>query len=117
MKRNRRPSIALLKHGREQVLPGVLLHVIEASRPVDAAIHVRIRRAAVNDVKNFFSLISHVEHVRIADLPQIMRLPAGSRVKSRAVEKQAPGGSRNPALHVRRKYFAIDNPRSELLQE
>jgi len=69
MKRNRRPSVALLKHGREQVLPGVLLHVIEAPRPVDAAIYLGSRGASVNDVKDILAFVAHVENVRIANFP------------------------------------------------
>src|SRR5208337_2478038 len=42
MKRNRWPAKTFLKHRREQMLPGVLLHVIEAARPVDTAQNVRI---------------------------------------------------------------------------
>src|SRR5260370_19978132 len=46
MEGNRGQAEAFLKHGRQKMLAGVLLHVVEAPRPVDAAVHFRIRRAA-----------------------------------------------------------------------
>jgi len=97
------------------VLPGVLLHVIEASGPVDAAIHVRIRGVSVNDVKDLFAFVAHIQNIRVADFPQIMWLPAGSGIESGAVEEQAPGGSRNPTLYIRRKHVAMHNARGKLL--
>ena len=40
MERNGGPPESLLEHRREQVLPGVLLHVIEAAGPVDTALNI-----------------------------------------------------------------------------
>ena len=47
VKRNRWAAESLLKHRREQVLAGVLLHVIETARPIDAA--VNRAQAAIRD--------------------------------------------------------------------
>src|SRR5262249_39187676 len=86
-------------------------------RPVDAAIHVWTRRATVNHVKDLLAFVAHVQNVRVTNLPQIMWLPARSGIESRAVKKQSPCGPRNPAPHIRRKHFAMENPRGELLQK
>jgi hypothetical protein len=67
MERDRRSPIALLKHRREQVLPSVLLHVIEASRPVDATENVRTVGAAIDDMNNFVSIVAYVEHIGVSD--------------------------------------------------
>jgi hypothetical protein len=67
MERDRRSPIALLKHRREQVLPSVLLHVIEASRPVDATENVRTVGAAIDDMNNFVAIVAYVEHIGVSD--------------------------------------------------
>ena len=61
MKRDRRPSEALLKHGRKQMLAGMLLHVIEAARPIDAAKDVRAAGAPVNYVNYFVAVVGKPE--------------------------------------------------------
>jgi hypothetical protein len=85
MERNRRQAEAFLKHGREQVLASVLLHVIEAARPVDAAVHVRIQWLAIDQVQNLIAFIAHVEDVGIPDFAQIVGLASGRGVERRAV--------------------------------
>ena len=75
MEGNRRQSEAFLKHGRQQMLPSVLLHVVEPPWPVDAAVHVRIRRLSIDHVQNFIAFIPYVENVGVPNLSQIVRLP------------------------------------------
>jgi len=66
MKRHRGPPVALLKHRRQQMLAGMLLHVIEAPPPVDAAIHRAGSHRPIDHVHDLLSLIAHVQHVRLA---------------------------------------------------
>src|SRR5215471_11716583 len=113
MERNSGPPEALLKHCGQQMLPRVLLHVIEPARPVDAAFYLRIVWPSVDNVKDFFARVANVEDVRIADFAQIIRLPARRRIKSGAVEDKAPGISSDSRVQVRRKDFAIHDARGE----
>src|SRR6266436_5695337 len=48
MERNRNESKTLLKNRGQQVLAGVLLHVIEATRPVDAAVNPPLGHGTVH---------------------------------------------------------------------
>ena len=75
---------------RQHVLPGVLLHVIEAPRPVDDAVdasgpatwarlhHVHMRPSP--------SSIDDIDDADVAERPGIERLPAGRRIEGGAVE-------------------------------
>ena len=117
MKGDRWPPVALLKHGREQVLSGVLLHVIEAARPVDAAEHIRTAGLAVDDMNDFVAFIAHVEHVGVADFAQIVWLASRGRVERGAIQNQAPDLCRDSGIHVRRKDFAMHDPRVEFCFE
>ena len=57
------------------MLPRVLLHVIEASRPINATIHPRTRgHFHVHDVPNIVSVIAHVQYVRLTQPTQVVRL-------------------------------------------
>jgi hypothetical protein len=56
------------------MLAGVLLHVIEAARPVDATKDVRTAGAPVNYVNNFLTIVADIENIRIPDFPQVVRL-------------------------------------------
>src|SRR5215470_7525087 len=107
MERNGGPPEALLKHCGQQMLPRMLLHVVEPARPVDASLHIWIVRSAVDNVKDFFARVANIEHICIADFAQVVRLPAGRWIKSGAVEDKTPGVSRNSGAHVRRQDLAI----------
>src|SRR5262249_42757279 len=48
MKRSRRQAKTLLKHGGEEMLAGVLLHVIEAARPVDVTFDAALAQRAID---------------------------------------------------------------------
>jgi hypothetical protein len=76
VKRNRGPAEAFLKHGRQKMLPRVLLHMIEAARPFNATVHRPPAKFAVNDMQNFLAVVPDIQHVGFAKTPQIMRLPA-----------------------------------------
>ena len=72
------------------MLSGVLLHVVEAARPVNTAVYVGTFRTAVGNMNNFVAFLAHVEDVCVAELARIMRLPAGRGIKGRAVQDHAP---------------------------
>ena len=69
------------------MLPGVLLHVIETPRPVDAAEHVRAAGAAVDDMNDFVAFVAHIQHIRVADFAQVVRLASRRRIESRAIQQ------------------------------
>src|ERR1700704_246506 len=117
MERDRRQSESLLKHGGEQMLPSVLLHVVEAARPVDAAVDIRTFRATVDNVNDFVAFVADVEDICISDLAQVVRLAAGGRVKSRTIQNQPPDGSSNSRVYIRRKNLAAHDPRGEFAFE
>src|SRR3981189_407852 len=117
MEGNRRQSEALLKHGGEQMLARVLLHVVEAARPVDAAVDIRTFRATVDNVNDFVAFIADVEDICIRDLAQVVRLAARSRVKSRTIQNQSPDSGSNSRVYIRRKNFAAHDPRGEFAFE
>ena len=57
---------AFLEHCREKMLAGVLLHVIEAARPVDAPLHFASLDGLVDEVDDFFAIVADVENIGIA---------------------------------------------------
>ncbi len=79
-----------LKHRRQQVLAGVLLHVVEAARPVDRTFYFNAFEPAVNKVNDFVLAVAYLQNSRIADLPEVMRLTARSRIKSRFIQDCLP---------------------------
>src|SRR5260370_17674286 len=112
MERNRGQAEAFLEHGRQQMLAGMLLHVVEAPRPVDATVHFRICWTVIDDMNDFVAFIANVEDVGVADLSQIVWLASGRGVERRAVKNQFPDASRDSRVHVRREAFYIqDSPR------
>jgi hypothetical protein len=76
MNRNGRTAEPLLKHRRQQVLTGVLLHVVESARPIDATMHRARLQFAIDDVNDLIALIADIEHVGIIKLAAIKRLTA-----------------------------------------
>ena len=93
MEGNRRASEAFLKHGGEEMLAGVLLHVVEAARPVDAALRFAGIQRSINDVDDFIFVLAHVQNIGVAKFPEVVRLAAGTRIKSSAIEDDFPGRS------------------------
>ena len=72
--------------GGEKMLPGVLLHVIEAPVPVEASGHpIRVERSSEN-VGHAVALVDHVRHPHVVQGPQVERLAAGGRIERGAVE-------------------------------
>jgi len=87
-------SEVLREHRREQVLPGVLLHMIEAPVPIENAIDRPIRHRSRHPMRDTFALVDHLNNRDAPDRPGIERLPAGGGIKGRAIEVSggAPAG-------------------------
>ena len=87
-----------LERGGEQMLSGMLLHVIEPPSPVDHASDVRARfeRPVENVHKPRFLTVDHVQHHAAAQDAQVVRLPA-----PRGVESGGGEGHLKPAIHRR----------------
>ena len=111
MKGNRRAAVALLKHRRQQMLSRVLLHVIEAARPFDTAVHRARFEALVGNVNDLFAFIEDVQNIGFIQFTDIVRLAPGSGIQSGAVEHNAPGLRRSVerrlAAHHLRGEFAL----------
>ena len=86
-----RTGLALERRG-EQVLPRVLLHVIEPAIPVDVPAHPAILlELAIDDVRDVAVLaVEHVEHPGLADRAGVEGLAAGRRIERRAIEHELP---------------------------
>ena len=76
----------------QQMLAGVLLHVIEAPGPVNMAAHARVDlELAVHKMANrAVLLVEHVDDLRLSKGPDVERLAAGRRVERRAIEHDLP---------------------------
>ncbi len=99
MKRDGGQSEALLKNRGEEVLPGVLLHVVEAAVPIDAALDGSEFERTIEHVHDLVSFVAHVEDFCCSKEPQIMRLAARGWIEQRAVQYDAPSGSQQRAIN------------------
>src|SRR5688500_12018033 len=72
------------------MLPGVLLHVIESTRPIDRALHGRTDGEAhvdqVGDLAVF--AIEYLEHTRRTNRASVERLTTGRRIEGCLIEQQ-----------------------------
>lgn len=84
---------AFLKHGGEEMLSGVLLHVIEATRPLDTTFDWAGGEFLVDDVDDVVTLIADVENVGCPEEADVVRLAAGSGIEGGLVEDDFPGGN------------------------
>src|SRR5690606_5661485 len=86
-------AVQLREHGGEQVLPGVLLHVVDARLPGDAALPPRARgqrHRFRQHVRDPVALVHHVHHAHAGQLARVVRLPAGGGVERGAIQVDAP---------------------------
>ena len=71
----------------QHVLAAVLLHVVEAARPVDLAVNFASHaQGRVHAVEHVAVLHEHIKDVRPAQRARIVGLAAGGGIKGRAVE-------------------------------
>src|SRR5208282_286648 len=117
VKRNRGESIALLEYCREQMLAGVLLHVVKTAWPIYAAVDRAAGNFPVDNVSDLVAGISHVQNLSFAQFSQVVRLAAGVRIERGAVEEDFPG---RPSAGWRGKWLgreAADHSGREILEK
>src|SRR5271163_1898215 len=78
------------QHGREQMLAGVLLHMVEASIAVDPPGDLGFGQRTSEKMRNTVPIINHLHHLETAQFPSIERLAAGSWIEGGAVQIYAP---------------------------
>src|ERR1700687_687672 len=93
MEGNRGQPEAFLKHGGQQVLAGVLLHVVKAPRPVDAALGFAEFHGLINGVDDFVLRIADIDDVGVTQLAKVVWLASGSGIEGRAIQNHFPGRS------------------------
>lgn len=97
------------------MLATVLLHVIEAAWPVDAAIDAARRNRAIDDVEYIIVFeVANIEHIRFAEPAKIVGLAAGGGVEMRLVEQDTPAGGFMAGDNVRQG-LAAENPGGEIV--
>ena len=80
------------EHAADDVLAGMLLHVVKAAVPVDdAADRPAYRQGAVAGVKHPSLPLLNVQHRRAAQYAMVRRLTAALRIKGRAVQSHQTG--------------------------
>src|SRR6202035_1401599 len=89
MKTNRGGVEHFDQYGRKQVLAGVLLHVIDAAAPIDAAVHFDVNQRIAQNMRDTIPLVNYFDDLRSTELSGIERLAAGSRIKRCAIEIDA----------------------------
>src|SRR5205085_11598800 len=98
-------------------LAGMLLHMIETARPVNATVDVAARHRSINEMKHAIILaILHIEDVGVAKLSEIVGLAARRWVKQGLIENNAPARAEG---HFRgfSDRFAAEHLRREIIQE
>src|SRR5208337_1640109 len=68
------------------MLPGMLLHVVKAPRPIDFPTHTFCLRRLAEDVRDFVSFVNSFQELDPCDGPEIRRLPTRGGVKGRPVK-------------------------------
>src|ERR1700730_4116594 len=88
------------------MLAGVLLHVVEAARPIDASRHCACGEGLIDNVDNIFAVVANVDHSSVPDGAHVVRLPARRWVKGSAVQHNFPRGLRTDGRGRRPRYAA-----------
>ena len=80
--------VQAVEGSRQDVLPGVLLHVIDAPGPVHAPVHARPRRQRLlhHVPDSLIVQVDDIDDLDAAEDARVERLPAGGRVERGAVE-------------------------------
>ena len=81
-----------LERRRQQVLPGVLLHVIEPAHPVDVPAHTRVLlELAIDEMADgAVLLLEDIEHLGLVERARVERLAARGRIERRPIERHLP---------------------------
>jgi hypothetical protein len=83
--------------GGEQVLSGVLLHVVEPAAPVDPAAEPFADHRRGHHVRDALAFVHHVHDIHFAEPAGIEGLPAGGGIECGALEVDPPAVVR--AIH------------------
>ena len=95
------------------MLAGVLLHMIEAARPMDATICSADGDGAVHNVNDAIILIKDMEYICVADFAEVVWLAAGGWIEQSLIENNTPARSKS-AIFRFRKQFAAQNLGAEI---
>ena len=104
MERERRGIERLHEGLRQHVLAGVLLHVIETPRGVDARLPRPRAGIALDPVIDPFLLVGHLDDPRLAQRPDVMRLAARGRIEQRLREHDRA----TPLAHDQRRVGSFE---------
>ena len=84
--------IELLEYGGEQVLAGVLLHVVEAARPVDGAFDLRdAAERRIEHVRDAILFVDHFDHADAGERAEVEGLASGGWDKTRCGRDKRAG--------------------------
>jgi hypothetical protein len=78
----------------QDVLAGVLLHVIESARPIHTAIDGSSREFAVNDMYNIVAVVANIQNQGRSQSSDIVGLASGSGIERGPVQEHFPRGPR-----------------------
>ena len=92
MEGDRGQAEAFLKHGRQQMLAGVLLHVVETAGPVDAAIGFAEFDGLIHHVDDSVLGVANIDDVGIAHLAEVVGLASGRRIEGSLIQNDFPSG-------------------------
>ena len=99
------------------MLPGVLLHMVEAPIPGDPPAHGSRSNSSIDDVHHIITFVDHIHNIGIPKLPQIIRLPAGTRIKSGAIKFCSPPWRCRSTSRLHGYRFATQNVRCKFLRK
>src|SRR5580700_9754858 len=98
------------------MLSGVLLHVVEAARPLDATFDGAGGEFLVDDVDDVVVLIADVEDVGFREETDVVRLAAGGGIEGGLVENDFPGRNRAAGAGDGGAGFASEDAGFEVLE-
>ena len=98
------------------MLPSVLLHVIEAPRPVNASFDTANIDGTVDHVNDRVVLLPHVQNICVAQFAQIIRLAAGGGIEQCLIQNRGPA-RRKSRIFGFRDQLATQNLRGKILLE
>src|ERR1700688_247225 len=92
-----------MKHRGQDVLPGMLLHMIEAPIPIDTSLHRTNFNGLVDNVDHFIFFVDYIHHTPISQSPSVVRLTAGGGIERSAIKLYAPQRSGQWAFRIFRR--------------
>ena len=88
MKRNCLQAEAFVKHRGQQVLPCVLLHMVETSWPSEGSLGFAAFHFPVNDVRDILTVVPHIQNLRFAYAAKVARLRARPTWDRRQIDQE-----------------------------